>query len=1451
MAESTRRASSESTDNMGKPRRPRKPVKERWLLTRKTWKYMADAGRRLIPDGALNRPEDIPKIEAYFQEVCQKEPKFLLWRKSSYPGAIGFRPHRRRRDRTKGGSCRQASSADEAEEATPPPKKPPGNLVITQTSGGRFDISKLKQDFLASSSTKDPKAVLKTSAKAVEDPDQKELIDMIQKYLNVQDKPPPPPGSPGFEYQDLIDKLQQHLALVFGRQNENERIRRRTSTGLSVEGDTVQRSLLDTLSRYYSRSPNRDHVISDLLTDRKLLKKLYSDLRQTKSFRPIRSGIPASKSSSSLGQQWRGSLHHTRRDDEYDEEDDDDYEEGPWDKSNRSMIDPPPLVEVHGEGGDRYAETGIQTDPLDEEAIRSLRAELAEKRKQRLAEEEAESKDGKSDDKKSPRRRSSVDHDDVSQSVSDTIKRYLRMARKKSVDADKADRFKRINYDKNLRNIKPRGEISKPGDDDGLNKGSLTEEDWLDGFVVVQTSPAERGASSFFSQLLHGGRDKAGSGSGSVSSSPTGGGVMQKSRSSSSVVQHVSRRIWRARSKSRGPVTQTSTWLPQGSCIWTDGVGGHQVVLHPNSLFVLGEAEKRAIRQAALARLRQLNLGVSVEVPDESAAASTHKPKRRAYLLKRKALTTGFLTKDSDKDKESTGGLVFGVPLAQCAEASRTGSLQRDSRRGSRSSFTSLLDRDRDRGEESGSCESLASRDRLAGSEGELEGFEDGNLAGPRVPAIVSNCLEHIRRYGLRTLGLFRVSTSKKRVRQLREEWDCGKEGPFDGDTCPHDVATLLKEFLRDLPDPLLCRDLYHAFVQTQRIRNRRLQLEALQLLVILLPSAHQDTLHALLSFLGEVAENCDDRQESSGDSTPGNKMDSSNLATVFAPNILHCIKPGAAGKEISAERAEERIDVINVVRSLLENRDVLFHADAELRHEACLQLSTSHPLILDALLGRMLANSIRKDELDTSLGSQGGGGADSDSQGSPPSQRKVWSREQCLHQTAAMGGPNVGMSLRQRERGSREARSSSKKRWREDQRQDSSSGSSLSSTMTIITRLRGSQVINQDEQGAGVIYSSSKFSSMSNSKTRSDSIDSTSDTNDAIYSHRRRSSSSETPVITASLRLPLSLQLDDPDIPYIEDGGPGMQPSAPPRRRQRSTSGSDSSITSQPITGTLSLSHVGGSNPAGYDSAVGSSATLSSPPRNLTPSSSSAGDGGLFSSPPSWASTPPMSPTSPTDHHADYDQFHSTTARMSVPVKSYNKQTSKDAPILQKVTITSTGEIQQKKLELYKREISYQTQTSVGQKPTAKILDLPKSLSASSVALPTSSPGTGQRRIDFSGSASQAKYQEVKYTPSITSIGGAVLRSKTADFERLLRTKTDQPKSPTKVEPPAVIVDDKKKYAKRRYTDSRHQTRHIPDAETLDNADRIVDVGATQTTKLGQVYKRREIISSVQTKQK
>lgn len=52
------------------------------------------------------------------------------------------------------------------------------------------------------------------------------------------------------------------------------------------------------------------------------------------------------------------------------------------------------------------------------------------------------------------------------------------------------------------------------------------------------------------------------------------------------------------------------------------------------------------------------------------------------------------------------------------------------------------------------------------------------------------------------------------RVRpQLREDFDMGVDVQLDEEHSVHDVAALLKEFLRDMPDPLLPRELYPAFL--------------------------------------------------------------------------------------------------------------------------------------------------------------------------------------------------------------------------------------------------------------------------------------------------------------------------------------------------------------------------------------------------------------------------------------------------------------------------------------------------------------------------------------------------------------------------------------------------------------------------------------------------------------
>lgn len=630
-ANSTRGTPPTSKDRRTK--RSGKPVKERWLLTRKTWRYMADAGRRLIPDGTHNRPEDIPKIEQYFQEVCQKEPRFLLWRKASYPGSLSFRAQRRHRQ-IKGGSCRtQASSADEADDA----RSSPQSFVLSAAASDQLDLTKAKKkrEWLSGRSNDGggdggdgsmPSSPITRRKAFQEDTEAKELADMLQKYLNMQDDAvdptrlafgshgaaEPTKGKEPFDYRSLIDKLQQHLNTIVAqakRENlssfpsnpstSNERNVVPVSM-LPYQGDYVHKTLMETLSRYYGKSSCREHVISDILTDRKLLEKLYFDLRCTRGFRGPRS---TGAYSSPSARWWTHKRNRASVEDSSNR------------PARRDPISPPPLIAVQEPSTDRiFLDNGVQTDPISQDVLDIC---LLEKEKEGLSQKEQMSH------KSSGRRRSSVDNDDVSPSVSDTIKRYLRMARKKSMDADKIDRFKRVNYDRNLRNIKAKGEITKPGDDDGNNKGCQTEDNWVVNYREMSSSapgeipfenlsdadtttspPVSRNASSrssidaglgseeassipmkhphhhhsFLSHLLHGSnshKDKPHSAPGSPaltssSANSAGGTAMQKSKSSSSVVHHgsrlVAKKIWRSRSKSTSRAThQPSVWTPQVS----------------------------------------------------------------------------------------------------------------------------------------------------------------------------------------------------------------------------------------------------------------------------------------------------------------------------------------------------------------------------------------------------------------------------------------------------------------------------------------------------------------------------------------------------------------------------------------------------------------------------------------------------------------------------------------------------------------------------------------------------------------------------------------------------------------------------------------------------------------------------------------------------------------------
>lgn len=108
-----------------------------------------------------------------------------------------------------------------------------------------------------------------------------------------------------------------------------------------------------------------------------------------------------------------------------------------------------------------------------------------------------------------------------------------------------------------------------------------------------------------------------------------------------------------------------------------------------------------------------------------------------------------------------------------------------------------------------------------------------------------------------------------------------------------------------------------------------------------------------------------------------------------------------------------------------------------------------------------------------------------------------------------------------------------------------------------------------------------------------------------------------------------------------------------------------------------------------------------------------------------------------------------------------------------------------------------------------------------------------------------------------------AWFRSKTADIERMLQiSRSDvDPTTLQTSKNSTVTSSESKKYTKRRYTDSRHQTRHIPDADTLAGKSPL---GVTSTSAISSsssassavstqkqrvpaqpVWKRRELISS------
>ncbi|XP_019720163.1 rho GTPase-activating protein 22 isoform X2 [Hippocampus comes] len=146
-----------------------------------------------------------------------------------------------------------------------------------------------------------------------------------------------------------------------------------------------------------------------------------------------------------------------------------------------------------------------------------------------------------------------------------------------------------------------------------------------------------------------------------------------------------------------------------------------------------------------------------------------------------------------------------------------------------------------------------------------------------RVPALVERCACFIRDHGLREEGLFRAPGQTSHVRELQDAFDRGESLLFDS-TDVHTVASLLKLYLRELPEPVIPFTKYAQFLSCALLLNkdREMGIIALGKQVKSLPKVNHNLLEYICRFLDEVQSHSD-----------ANKMNVQNLATVFGPNVL------------------------------------------------------------------------------------------------------------------------------------------------------------------------------------------------------------------------------------------------------------------------------------------------------------------------------------------------------------------------------------------------------------------------------------------------------------------------------------------------------------------------------------------------------------------------------------
>ncbi|WAR63765.1 hypothetical protein PtB15_17B366 [Puccinia triticina] len=152
------------------------------------------------------------------------------------------------------------------------------------------------------------------------------------------------------------------------------------------------------------------------------------------------------------------------------------------------------------------------------------------------------------------------------------------------------------------------------------------------------------------------------------------------------------------------------------------------------------------------------------------------------------------------------------------------------------------------------------------------------------VPSVVTKCIEAVEEQGLNFEGIYRKTGGMSSVKMIQNCFERGQSMNFNDLDKFNDISAItstLKNYFRQLPNPLFTFELHEAFVTVATMAQENIRLEALERVIYQLPAVHFETLKVLMNHLSKIEKQSEH-----------NKMTSQNLGVIFGPTLLRSANP-------------------------------------------------------------------------------------------------------------------------------------------------------------------------------------------------------------------------------------------------------------------------------------------------------------------------------------------------------------------------------------------------------------------------------------------------------------------------------------------------------------------------------------------------------------------------------